>query len=166
MDTETLLKELLDREAIRDLSRRYAMGIDLRDWAMYRSIFTDEIEADFTSWAGGDPAHLPADAWVEGVKRLAGFQATQHMIVPYVVDFTGPDEATSLAYMYAQHFLPNDKGDNFLWIGGHYTNHVVRTASGWKFDKVKLTVGWTIGNRNIFDLANERSAARSGGSPE
>ncbi|MCC6382761.1 MAG: nuclear transport factor 2 family protein [Dehalococcoidia bacterium] len=153
---------MLDREAIRDLSRRYAMGIDLRDWGMYRSIFTDEIEADFSSWSGGEPMTLPGDAWVEGVKRLSGFQGTQHMIGPYAIDFDGPDKATSVAYMYAQHFLPNDKGDSFLWIGGHYTNEAVRVSSGWKFKKVKLTVTWTIGNRHIFDLANERWAASGG----
>lgn len=162
MNTEAVLRELLDREAIRDLSRRYAMGIDLRDWGLYRSIFTEEIEADFTSWSGGEPVHLPADAWVEGVKRLSGFQATQHMLVPYAIEFRGTDEATSLAYMYAQHFLPNDKGDNFLWIGGYYTNHVARTPSGWKFSKLKLTVTWTLGNRHIFDLANERWSTMQG----
>lgn len=162
MDTEAVLRELLDREAIRDLSRRYAMGIDMRNWEMYRSIFTDEIEADFSSWSGGAPMNLAGDAWVQGVKGLSGFQGTQHMIVPYAIDFDGPDQATSIAYMYAQHFLPNDKGDNFLWIGGHYTNRAVRTESGWKFNKVKLTVTWTIGNRNIFELANQRWAAAQG----
>ncbi len=45
---------------------------------------------------------------------LSRFQTTQHMILPYTIEFSGPDEATSIAYMYAQHFLPNDKGDSWL----------------------------------------------------
>jgi len=163
MDVEATLRELLDREAVMQLSRTYAMGIDMRDWGLYRSAFADELEADFTSWSGGEPRVLTGDQWVAGVRGgLSGFQATQHMIVPYTVTFSGPDEATSVAYMYAQHFLPNDKGDNWLWIGGHYTNRAVRTAAGWRFNRVQLTVTWTTGNRHIFDLARERWAAQQG----
>ena len=159
MDVEKTLQEMLDREAITLLSRNYAMGIDMRNWALYRSIFTDEIESDFSSWSGGEPAWLSADQWVAGVRGgLSGFQATQHMIVPYTIEFTSSDEAISTAYMYAQHFLPNDKGDNWLWIGGHYTNRAVRTGGGWKFNRVQLTVTWTAGNRHIFELARERWA--------
>ena len=82
MDIEATLREMLDREAITFLSRKYAMGIDLRDWEMYRSIFTDEIETDFTSFSGGEPRTLTAEEWVRGIRGISGFQATQHMIVP------------------------------------------------------------------------------------
>ena len=91
---------------------------------------------------------------------LSGFQTTQHMILPYTIEFSGPDEATSIAYMYAQHFLPNDKGDSWLWLGGHYTNRAIRTGEGWKFSRVQLTVTWTAANRQVFELARERWAAR------
>ena len=61
--------------------------------------------------------------------------------------------------MYAQHYLPNDQGDNYLWLGGHYTNQVVRTAEGWKFSRVHLAVTWTTGNRHVFELSRERWAS-------
>lgn len=156
MDIEATLGEMADREAITLLSRKCAMGIDMRDWELYRSIFTDEIETDFTSWSGGEPRTLTADQWVAGIRTgISGFRATQHMIVPYTIEFSGPAEATSIAYMYAQHYLPNDQGDNFLWLGGHYTNEAVRVADRWKFKRVQLTVTWTTGNRNVFQLAGD-----------
>jgi hypothetical protein len=52
---------LLDRLAISDVQLRYATGADTRDWALYRSCFTDEIETDFTSVFGGQPRRGKAD---------------------------------------------------------------------------------------------------------
>jgi len=68
MDIEATLREMTDREAITLLSRKYAMGTDMRDWELYRSIFTDEIETDFTSWSGGEPRTQTADQWVAGIR--------------------------------------------------------------------------------------------------
>ncbi len=67
--------------------------------------------------------------------------------------------------MYTQHYLPNDQGDNFLWLRGHYTNAAVRVAEGWKFKRVQLTVTWTTGNRNVSQLAGDagRRSARGAG---
>src|ERR1700730_9174575 len=49
---ETRLTYLLDRLAISDVQLRYATGADTRDWVLYRSCFTDEIDTDFTSVFG------------------------------------------------------------------------------------------------------------------
>ena len=109
------LTYLLERQSVVDTVVGYATGIDLHQWDLYRTIFTDVCHYDFSSWNGNPGADIPADQWVAGVRAaLSGFQATQHIIVPYTIEFSGPDEATSIAYMYAQHFLPNDKGDSWL----------------------------------------------------
>ena len=45
------------------------------------SIFTDEIEVDFSSYTGMEPGwmKLPADLWTESLKGLfLGLDATQH----------------------------------------------------------------------------------------
>jgi len=158
---ETKMQMLLDRMEISNTVIRYATGVDMRDWATYRSCFTDEIEIDFTSWSGGSPMKLKADEWVDLVRKtLTGFAATQHMSTNHVIDLEG-DDATCISYMQAQHFLPNDKGGNTLTLGGYYTNELVRTAEGWKIRKCKLTVTWTTGNRHVFDLARERYSKTS-----
>ena len=36
-----------DRAALIDLLTRFASGIDTRNWTLYRSAFTDEIDLDF-----------------------------------------------------------------------------------------------------------------------
>jgi 3-phenylpropionate/cinnamic acid dioxygenase small subunit len=147
---------LLDRAEISDVQLRYATGLDTRDWKLFRSCFTDEIEVDFTSIMGGEPRRVSADRWAEAARRtVGGLAATHHMITNHVITVEG-DEATCIAYVQAQHYLPNDKGESTQTMGGYYTNRFVRTADGWKIRSCKLTVTWNIGNWHIFTLARER----------
>jgi hypothetical protein len=75
------LQLLLDRAEISDVQLRYATGLDSRDWSLFRSIFTDEIETDFSSVFGGEPRKVSADRWTEAARRsVGGLAATQHMI--------------------------------------------------------------------------------------
>ncbi|MXW25077.1 MAG: nuclear transport factor 2 family protein [Dehalococcoidia bacterium] len=159
--SDDALRTLLDRQAISDTVLRYATGIDMRDWEAYRSCFTDEVEIDFTSWSGGEPSTMRGDDWTAGVRAgLSGLQATQHISTNHVITFAeGGDEATCVSYMQAQHYLPNDEGDNTLTLGGYYTNTLVRTEDGWRIRRCQLNVTWTTGNKHIFVLARERWAA-------
>ena len=104
------LQLLLDRAEISDVQLRYATGLDSRDWPLFRSCFTDEIETDFTSVFGGEPRKVSADRWTEAARRsLSGLKATQHMITNHVITVAG-DDATCIAYVQARHFLPNHCG--------------------------------------------------------
>jgi 3-phenylpropionate/cinnamic acid dioxygenase small subunit len=153
------LQVLLDRAEISDVQLRYATGLDSRDWKLFRSCFTDEIETDFTSVFGGEPRKVTADRWTEAARRsLSGLAATQHMITNHVITVAG-DEATCVAYVQARHFLPNDSGDSMQTMFGYYTNHFVRTSAGWKIRACKLTLSWQTGNRHIFTLASARLKA-------
>ena len=156
------VQELLDRAAISDTVHAYATGLDRRDWALYRSIFTDTIEMDFDS-VGLRSGSYEADAWVRSAKRLfAGFRATQHTSTNHVHDIRG-DEATCTSNMQAEHFVirePDDGLDDGLdrWtIGGYYINELVRTPSGWKLTKVTLTVTWQSGNQEVSRIALKRA---------
>jgi hypothetical protein len=152
------LQLMLDRAEISDVQLRYATGLDTRNWALFRSCFTDEIEVDFTSVFGGEPRKVSADRWAESARRtLSGLAATQHMITNHVITVDG-DQALCVAYVQAQHYLPNDQGDSTQTMGGYYTNRLVRTAQGWKIRACQLTLTWTTGNWHIFTLASKRFA--------
>lgn len=153
---EAKLQLLLDRAEISDVQLRYATGLDSRDWALFRSCFTDEIDTDFSSIFGGAPRRVNADKWAASAKQtLGGLKATQHMITNHVITVNG-DEAVCIAYVQARHFLPNDTGDNTQNMFGYYTNRFVRTPAGWKIRACKLTVTWNTGNWQIFALGRER----------
>ena len=158
MDNDKL-QLLLDRAEISDVQLRYATGLDSRDWSLFRSIFTDEVETDFSSVFGGEPRKVSADRWTEAARRaVGGLAATQHMITNHVITVAG-DDATCIAYVQARHYLPNDTGDHTQTMFGYYTNRFTRTPAGWKIRACRLTLSWQTGNWGIFALASARLKA-------
>ena len=164
--TDPRLQLLLDRAEISDVVHAYATGLDRRDWALYRRIFTDLIEMDFRS-VGLRAGTYRAEDWVRDARRLfAGFSATQHTSTNHVHDVRG-DAATCTSNMQAEHFVARESGDGLdngadRWtIGGYYTNELVRTPGGWKLARVTLTVTWTRGNPGVPEIALKRGRERA-----
>lgn len=146
-----------------EITRRlyeYALGIDTRDWQLYRSIFTDEVRMDFSSYSGSPAGTMTADAWVAGCRPLfEGLDATQHSMTNPMVDIDpGGDTARCRMYMQAEHFLANAAGDPGFALGGYYDDALVRTPTGWRIRAVTLKVFWNRGNRHIMALAAEKGA--------
>lgn len=155
------LKYLRDRADLTDLINEYATGIDTRDWTLYRSIFADEVDIDFSSYSGVPGSRMKGDDWAAGVQQmLPGFDATQHLLANMVFDIRG-DEATVTVYMQAEHFLPNNLGDSSHTLGGYYTHQIRRGPDGWKIHGTRLTVTWSRGNRHVYELARQRVAERN-----
>ncbi|MCV7334129.1 nuclear transport factor 2 family protein [Mycolicibacterium senegalense] len=145
------LKRLLDREEISDVQLRYATGVDSRDWQLFRSCFTDEVEGDYSSVFGTPPAHLSADDFVAMIAPvMSALTATQHMITNLAVTFDDDDHATVVAYVRAIHHNATADGDTEQTVYGYYTNSFVRTADGWRISKLKLTSRIQTGNPGVF----------------
>ena len=151
---DTRLQRLLDRAEIQDVQLRYATGTDSHDWDLFRSCFTDEVEADFSEGFGTPVLRMPADEWVSATApRMESFKATQHMITNIVITFDDDDHATCVAYVRARHHRPNETGGSDQTVYGYYTNSFVRTPDGWRISRVKLTPRWMTGNFGIFQSA-------------
>ena len=75
-DANTLIA---DRLAISDVIIRYATALDTRDWRLLRSILTDRVAIDYTSFDPDLDLEMDAAEWVHRVRGLAGFDATQHL---------------------------------------------------------------------------------------
>lgn len=158
--------EPADRQAVIDLSLGYAAGIDHRDWVLYRSIFTDVCEYDFSSWSGRPPAAMPAEQWVEAVRSVNGnFDATQHIMTNHRLEHLDPDTIVGVNELQAQHWFSAASMAEFgrpaeaAWclLGGHYTNRYVRDADGWRIASCRLTVRWRTGDESIFAFARQRN---------
>lgn len=147
------VQDLIDRAAIGDTIIRYATGIDRRRWPLYRSIFADEVDIDFSTWSGV-AERMRADDWVERVRRgLSGFDATQHNLTNLVFAIGGTT-ARCVVNMIATHRL----GDEFQRLGGFYTHRLERAGEGWRIAGCTLTVTWEEGDRALFARAAERFA--------
>ncbi|MBT96298.1 MAG: hypothetical protein CL431_10075 [Acidimicrobiaceae bacterium] len=151
--------DLDDRRAIAETIYLYAMGIDAKDFELYRSIFADQVEIDFSSYEGSsvpEPNSLTGDEWVNRVKPLfTGLAATQHSMTNPIVTLDG-NFASCRMYMQAHHVFEPEKKDSWFTIGGYYDDTLARDAespSGWKLTGVKLTVLWRKGQESIMQLA-------------
>jgi len=150
--TPATLQDLIDRATVGDTILNYATGIDRRDWALYRSIFADEVEFDFETWSGQPPAMVSGDDWVASVREtLACFDATAHVITNPVVTLAG-DAATIVAHMTATHYLDGET----QVLGGYYTDRLVRHGAGWKIVACRLVITWEQGDRGLFERAKRR----------
>ena len=151
------LQELSDRADICDVQLRYATAVDSRDWALLRTCFTDDVEADFSSGFGFPAVRCTADEWIEKLAPvMTALTATQHMITNHVITFKDDAHATCVAYVQASHHRPNSTGDSELTVHGFYTNRFERTSSGWRIAACKLTVSWMTGNSGVFGGLSQR----------
>ncbi len=150
------MQALLDRAELNELMNRYAASIDLRDWARLRTVFADQVEADFTSMGTKSVFRGPAEEWVATIRStITGFDATQHFFANHSAELFG-DRATDLRYMQARHVL----GAAYYTIGGYYTGEMLRTPAGWRITRYRLTVTWRDGDRRLMGIAYRKSIGK------
>jgi len=138
MDMQTLA----DRLEINDLLTRYAHSVDSKNWTLYRSVFTDDAFIDYESAGGIKGTREEVADWLE--KTMAGFPMTQHLISNIDVTING-DAASVRAMFYNPMGMPSGKT---FWCGGFYNHSLVRTADGWKSQRLIEESSW-------FDRAAE-----------
>lgn len=142
-----IMNSTTDRDEIIDIVNRIAIMADRRNWQACREAFSDRVETDYTSLNGGQPATVNADDLVKGWETFFTLtcKATQHLIGSHVVTITG-DTAICLSNFQAHHvYLDRQKG---AWtLGGFYEHALVRTARGWRANRMKMTWTWEQGTR-------------------
>jgi SnoaL-like domain len=145
------------RAAVLDVLARFAHGIDGRDWALYRSVFTDEIDVDYTSYRPGSAGRTAADDWVGRARRLfPGLDATSHVLVnPWIrADDVGTAAGVRVqTTMRADHLLDGAR----YTLGGHYVHRLVEAGDDWRIRAVTLTVTWREGDAGLLARAAERA---------
>jgi uncharacterized membrane protein (GlpM family) len=150
-----------DKLAVAETLYRYAVGIDTRDFALYGSIFADEVAIDFTSYSGGQAMTMTREQWVGGVVPLfSGLAATQHSMTNPMASVDG-DHATCRMYMQAHHVYDPTDPASWFTIGGYYDDTLVRSPqgpAGWLITGVTLTVLWRSGDPAIMVAARRRNA--------
>lgn len=149
MDTKSLDKVqwLVDRALISDLLYSFARSLDARDVEAYVNNYNKDglLELPDPASATGATIAVPRNMMKEFVTNglFKVYSATHHISTNHEITITG-DTATSRSYLQAVHVgkTPLDHWD----AGGWYDCSYVRTADGWKFQRVKLTAVWMTGN--------------------
>lgn len=161
MTPETIAEKvqyLLDRAEITDVIGKYALGMDTRDWELYRSVWTDEVVLDFSELELYDKPFeaMRAEDWVRALRAFfADMPQSQHVKVPVSFAIDG-DRAVVLAIMQGKHWMPTPTGGPMQTVVGYYRDELVRTSEGWKIHSLKELVHWNEGNAHVLDANLEK----------
>jgi hypothetical protein len=131
------LQQLIDRTEASDTIYRYCSSVDRGEWAVFRTVFTDDARVRFGN--GG---------WLEGADTVAKMLETaladtvwrHHLVSVYHLDFDG-DEATALTYQ-TSHLLFDSEADVVRVTVGRYHDRLRRTPDGWKISTRVMEVLW------------------------
>lgn len=123
-------------ESIKQLKSRYCRHLDAKDWAAWRTLFTDDFVSD-TSEAGGKLI-TGADDFVAFTRRSIGrpAQATAHQVHAPEIDLTS---ATTARGVWALQDVVRF-GPGVTLVGyGHYHETYENIAGQWLIKSSKLT---------------------------
>lgn len=135
-------------------------AVDDLHWETVRSSFTTEVETDYTSLWGGEPETLTADQLIERWQQLLpGFDATQHLIGPVVVNEADEFTASCTTNVRSYHRV----GDAAWMVAGRYVIRLVRAdGSDWRIAALTLRHYYEDGDRGLVDVATKRAAEGEG----
>ncbi|MFL0179839.1 MULTISPECIES: nuclear transport factor 2 family protein [unclassified Mycobacterium] len=126
------------RLEISALLYRYARAVDSKDWALYRSVFTENAVIDYTSAGAIRGTRDEVADWL-----ATGFQAipmSMHYITNIeVLEYTG-DAALVRAMFYNPMQLPGMTG--LSYCGGYYHHELVRAENGWRSANLREENVW------------------------
>lgn len=127
---------LLDKDAVADVIRRYAYGIDTRDEALVRACFDPDADIVGTVSAGPLREYLP-----RLLDDVNGYGATMHQLGTQLIDVHG-DHATAKSYAVARHFRDRDGTQEVFVVGVRYDDTLRRDERG----------GWRIVERRVLPI--------------
>lgn len=146
---EQTLETVLDREAIKELRACFALALDTRDWALFESLFTDDVDVDFTSMGVPQRSMSPAEFSELFNASFRQSQGTQQLYGNFLIDIAG-DSASCSSYLLGHHYAPETEGGDQVALRARYLDHLVRTQDGWKIAATTLHVFSLTGNPRIF----------------
>ena len=136
---EQMLQELLDKEAIKEVRAELAQALDYKDWALFESLFLEEVETDFTPY--GVPAQKVRreelrQSYQHNLSR-EGLR-TQHISSNFRITVNG-DNAECVSNFLGQHYIQAFEGGEEFYLRAEYKDQLTRTENGWKICAITLT---------------------------
>lgn len=134
IDSERI-RELADREAIRELLHRYCFAIDRGTGADVMALFAPECELEVVP---GDThrGRAAVAKWYDSLTRKR-MQVLRHQAHNQIIDIDG-DRAFAQAYW----DVTGDLNGESMVSAGFYEDSVQRCADGWKFVKKRILIDY------------------------
>jgi hypothetical protein len=132
-------RELADRYAVSQLVKVYALGVDMRNYELSRSVFADDAFSEGTLTTARIDEYLPTV-----FKGVLPYASTQHNITNQFITING-DQATMWSYAMALHFEEKGNGRQNLHLGVQYRDQCQRYPRGWLIKSRKVKLQWVDG---------------------
>jgi uncharacterized protein (TIGR02246 family) len=165
------VRELEDREAIRDLAKDYCNAVDDRDAETYGSLMAKEVvlvQFGGTNLRVGREVAQDWMAW-----RFTQWGVTRHYPLSHLVTLTGPNQAVGVVNGWAEMAM-----DGKMYVTSvRYDDSYVREEGSWRFAKrdmayyyyaavTDLPAIYDSPFRKMFRDADDRAVLRRGDLPE
>jgi 3-phenylpropionate/cinnamic acid dioxygenase small subunit len=117
-----------DHDLITDVLVRYATGIDTKNWDLFRTCFTDDVQADYGEAVGTWTSVDDITGYMDVMHR--DMRDTKHFLSNFVIEVSG-DTASASTYVHAILVVTDDP---LTWYEpvGRYEDRLVRTDDGWR----------------------------------
>jgi ketosteroid isomerase-like protein len=139
-DLSERVKTLEDEQQIRRIADDLDTAVDAKNWAAARALFTDEVEADFTTLGATKSGKAPADTLIDNWQRsLHANKISSRSRTGETVTVHG-DTATMTSHGHVRYELPQRTTLN-VWEGwGDFEHKFTRTPQGWRISGLKFSL--------------------------
>ena len=120
------LQELLDKQAVREVTLRYFRGVDRRDVALVDSTF----HPDATDTRGKRTLRGPGIAEAHAKSTAKSMRTTRHHVTTHAIEIDG-DSATSEAYVLGAHVTAGEPPQR-LQTASRYVDRLERRDGEWR----------------------------------
>ncbi len=138
-------QELLDLESVRTLRHHFAEALDNKNWDGLRSLFNDDLSADYSAWGVPQPLNKEQTVAVLQQAFLRPDLVTQNTYSNFRIAVTG-DQATCVSHLVGYHYIAGFEGGDELILHAEYIDGLRREGASWKFASITLKVFYTKGN--------------------
>lgn len=137
------LEQLNDLEEIRNLRRRYSHYYDGQDIESLCTLFAEDAVCQWDEKHGGcwnGIAEIRRN-YLAFSEKFPGYFSVLHAVTNHIVELTGEHTARGRCFLLDYNFLKTERPTP-LGTVGVYDDIYIKTAEGWKFQRVSLDFLW------------------------
>lgn len=139
-----------DQLAIEATLLRYSLGIDAKEWELFKRCFTPECHAVY-----GDLEYRSRDELSDAFEELhAPLDDTLHRMGNFTLISYGGDVAHTRIYGDVLLYREGAEGGDELRVVGWYADDLVRAPEGWQIESRRFRAVRYEGNFNVFGDAS------------
>jgi hypothetical protein len=133
------VQALLDKQAIMELVFSYSRGVDRKDFALLRTLYTDDgIDDHGGLYRGSASGYID---WLE--QAMQACEITTHSVQNHLIALHGTDRADGEVYVTAYHRLNDGSGGYSELVEGlRYLDHYEKRNGVWQFKQRTLINDW------------------------